>query len=175
MKTRLQYIQIIRIISCLGVFCVHFGIYMDFGGILRKITDFGRYGVYLFFIISGFLALLSTENEAIVSLKNYYINRLIKIVPIYYLVITYFFIVDTVIGHNYNIPVDVYKVGWLRYFAFFNIFIPNATNYWDNIGSTWTIFVFLLFYILFPFMKRFAVNIKRTMILWGGAISPKFY
>ena len=42
MKKRIQYIQILRIIACIGVFSVHFGNLMNFQGILRKITDFGK-------------------------------------------------------------------------------------------------------------------------------------
>lgn len=107
-------------------------------------------------------------------MKKYYINRLIRIIPLYYLVIIYFFIKDTIIQFNYDVPVDIYKIGWLRFFAFLNIFIPNTTDYWSNVGGTWTIFVFLLFYILFPVIRKFAVSIRRSIVLWIGAFIISF-
>jgi len=48
-KERNIFIQIIRIIACLLVFVVHFGQRMEFNGIVRVFTDFGKYGVQLFF------------------------------------------------------------------------------------------------------------------------------
>lgn len=52
-------IRIWRILSCVGVLVVHLGWKMRLEGNVRAFTDFGQYGVYLFFIISGYLACFS--------------------------------------------------------------------------------------------------------------------
>lgn len=63
MSKKYQNIQILRIIACMGVFCVHFGQGLELSGVLRKITDFGSWGVILFFIISGFVTFASLEHR----------------------------------------------------------------------------------------------------------------
>ena len=62
MKNKNRGIQVLRVLAALGVFAVHFGQRMELSGILRNITDFGRYGVHLFFIISGYLSCLSLSS-----------------------------------------------------------------------------------------------------------------
>ena len=41
-------ISILRIIVCLSVFGIHLGQQANFQGIIRRITDFGGKGAYLF-------------------------------------------------------------------------------------------------------------------------------
>ena len=55
-KSRNTAIQLFRIFACLVVFGVHFGQRTQLGGVIRRYTDFGAYGVQMFFIISGLLA-----------------------------------------------------------------------------------------------------------------------
>lgn len=54
---KIESIVIWRVIACLGVFAVHLGQRMNLSGYIRLISDFGKYGVQLFFIISGLLSM----------------------------------------------------------------------------------------------------------------------
>ena len=83
-KKKFQNIQIFRIVACIGTFLIHFGQRMEIGGILRRITDLGGYGVSVFFIISGFVAWNSVDNNKEFSVREYWIKRCVKILPIYY-------------------------------------------------------------------------------------------
>lgn len=67
-------IQILRICACLIVFLVHFGQRVDFSGTLRSFTNFGRFGVHLFFLISGFLAGKTFWGNPNVNTIQYYKN-----------------------------------------------------------------------------------------------------
>ena len=72
------------------VFIVHFGQRIELTGTIRNLTDFGAFGVQLFFIISGYLACSSLCNRT-VNIKKYYLKRLIRIAPLYYFVVFWFF------------------------------------------------------------------------------------
>lgn len=71
---RLFSIQVLRCVSCIMVFLVHWGQNVQLNGVLRKITNLGAYGPYLFFLISGFLAarMLSgrSVNAATITLSS---------------------------------------------------------------------------------------------------------
>lgn len=164
MTTKYQNIQILRIIACIAVFSVHFGQRIGLPGVLRTITDFGANGVYLFFIICGFVTFFSIDNKKLKPGK-YYFSRFIKLAPIYYTVILYNFILHTFILHD--VPGDVYNLGWVRYFFCINIFIPSDNNFWYNISATWTIFIFMLFYLLVPLIKKWCNSLKNSIITWA--------
>ena len=48
-KKRNTAIQLLRIIACILVFLVHFGQRLELKGEIRQFTNFGEYGVHLFF------------------------------------------------------------------------------------------------------------------------------
>jgi len=48
-------------------------------------------------LISGFLA-IKTFTEKNVDVKNYYLKRIIAIIPLYYLVVAYYFITENIIN-----------------------------------------------------------------------------
>ena len=57
MNQKIYSLKLFRVMSCIGVVLVHYGQRASLNGIFRTITDFGAYGVYMFFIISGFLGI----------------------------------------------------------------------------------------------------------------------
>lgn len=154
-RSRYVSIQILRIIACFGVFCVHFGQRVDLSGRVRIVTDFGRYGVQLFFIISGFLAAKGLINREVKAGKYYY-KRAVHILPLYFLSILYFFITENFLEqYLHQIPTDTIGLGWIRYLLFLNGFVNSDTYFWSNLGITWTIPVFVFFYITAPIaLKR---------------------
>lgn len=85
-KPKIQIIQILRGYAALSVFVSHF-----FGDYSNHIHMTGQLGVAVFYWISGFLMVYTTSGKT----KHYLINRLIRIVPLYYLTTFAVF----VIGH----------------------------------------------------------------------------
>lgn len=172
MNKKYQNIQLLRIFSCIGVFLTHLGQQAEFTGILRKVTNFGANGVYLFFIISGFVTFLSLDNKKTTT-KKYYFNRFIRIAPTYYFVVIFYCFLYTFIVND--IPEDFLHLGWLRYFLCLNIIVPNKDNsLWGNIGGLWTIFIFMLFYLLVPLLRKWCINLKTSVVLWGILFSFSF-
>lgn len=162
---RLFSIQILRVIACLGVFIVHFGQRVNLSGTVRTITDFGRYGVQLFFIISGFLAAKTLVNPD-VRITTYYKKRMIHILSLYYLVILWYFITENIMNHYFfHIPIDETGLGWFRYVFLLNGFVNNDTYFWSNLGITWTIPIFCFFYLIAPWIIRRIKNCKQSFVL----------
>ena len=156
-------IQILRIISCLAVFFCHFGQRLHINSILSDLYNFsqlGRFGVELFFVISGYLACFSLSNGK--SISSFYKKRAIRILPLYYFCILYYFITETLVFKN--IPEDAMHLGWLRYIFCLNGIVPSEGYFWSNIGITWTIPVFVVFYLIAPLVVKIA---KST---WSSAL-----
>lgn len=162
-------LSILRVIACLAVFIVHLGQRVSLHGIIREVTDTGAYGVQMFFVLSGFLACFSLEksNNNHLFRKNvfiYYKKRIVRLLPLYYLCIVFYFITETFIWKS--VPEDVYGLYWLRYVFLLNAYIPADNSFWSNLGATWTIPVFFLFYLLIPFLQRFFNSLKKSLVLF---------
>jgi len=157
-------IQILRIIACLLVFIVHFGQRTHIKGTARLITEFGKYGVQLFFIISGLLAAMGLQKKE--KIATYYKKRIINILPLYYIVILWYFITENILNkYFHHIPIDIDGLGWFRYIYLLNGFIPNDTYFWSNLGITWTIPIFVFFYLVIPFIMKIMKNYKTSFII----------
>lgn len=154
-----------RVIGCCGIFLVHLGQQMQFSGFLRTITDLGQNGIYVFFAISGYLGFATYKKEE--KATTYWMKRAIKILPLYYLVILYYFITDTFI--HYNVPVDETGLYWFRYIFFLFGLIHSTNSYWTNLGAVWTIAVFVAFYILMPGLYRIVDSFKKSVVLLVGS------
>src|SRR5260370_42605751 len=62
---------------------------LQFPDFMRAITTQGGLGVRIFFVISGFLItlllLMEHRQYGFISLRNFYVRRAIRILPVYYL------------------------------------------------------------------------------------------
>lgn len=161
-------LQILRVLACAGVFLCHLGAQMEVEGTLEKFMDFGAMGVYLFFILSGYFGFHSKELENENKVKGclkYWTKRAFKILPLYYAVILYNFVLYEWILRS--TPVDSSGIGWPRYVFFLSTSIPADKNFWVNLSYTWTISIFVLFYLLMPLIKRFVKSFKGAVAFWG--------
>ena len=117
-KEKDDRIVLFRVLACLSVFFVHLGQRVNWEGIVRTFSDYGQYGVQLFFVVSGYLAYLSLSYAK--SNLEYWYKRLLRICPLYYFVILYFFMTETFIFR------DETGLGWSRYIFFFSdLFIQS--------------------------------------------------
>lgn len=166
-KKRNQAIQILRVIACLMVFFVHFGQRMSITGRVGSLFDFGRYGVQLFFLISGFLAIKTFKENKKINIKEYYIKRAITLLPLYYFVILIYFIFENICNNYMNlIPLDDKGLYWFRYLFLLNGFINSDTYFWANLGITWTIPIFAFFYIIAPFILKKIKSFSSSIICY---------
>lgn len=157
-------IQILRIVSCFAVFFCHFGQRLYFSSIssdMYKFSQLGKYGVELFFVISGYLACFSlSKNKSVVL---FYKKRAIRILPLYYFCILYYFLTETFLFKA--VPKDGMHLGWIRYIFCLNGIVKSEGYFWSNIGITWTIPVFIVFYLLAPLFFKVAKTLLRSTLL----------
>lgn len=157
-------IQILRVLSCLGVFITHLAPRMGAAGMIASAANFCASGVYLFFIISGFLACGARDimpGNGCRSILAYYCRRFFRILPLYYGVILFNMALHGLILQD--VPEDPAGLSWLRYFLLTNAFIPGPDNFWSNLSATWTISLFCFFYLCAPLLVRL-IGGKRGII-----------
>lgn len=157
-------IQIWRAFACIGVFMVHLGQSLKFEGMLRIVTDFGSRGVQMFFIISGYLIANSFVKYGNQNTGLFIRKKLIKLLPLYYIIMFYYFIMHTFILRN--VPHDPSGMGWLRYLLPLNGIVPATdVSFWDNLGATWTIPYFVFAYLMLPICLKWVKTYKGAAVL----------
>jgi len=138
------------------------------GRIFYKLTSVGWVGVDLFFVLSGFLigTILMNNRRSENYFSTFYIRRIVRIIPNYYLLIAFFVIIcfiplfssDYFLTGNNVIPV------WAYLLMFHNVFIAHLQNFGNtSVSVTWSIGVEEQFYIIFPFLVYL---IKEKWLPW---------
>jgi peptidoglycan/LPS O-acetylase OafA/YrhL len=127
---------------------------------------FGRMGVDIFFVLSGFLVttLLIKETVATgaISLKKFYVRRILRIVPVAYLflcvmlVLNYFF--------HFSISLKSFACGFL-YLK--NLPLTGINDHWTT--HLWSVSVEVQFYLLFPVLLVIDIN-KATLIAMAAVL-----
>jgi peptidoglycan/LPS O-acetylase OafA/YrhL len=119
----------------------------------------GSHGVTIFFVLSGFLItylLILEKKSSPINIKKFYIRRVLRIWPIYYL----YLIICLIVYLLFNIEFSNYQ---LLYYIFFTANIPFifefALHFLDHY---WSIGVEEQFYLAWPF---FISKIKKNLIL----------
>lgn len=165
-------VQIFRVAACLGVFITHLAPRMGVTGRLASVANFGASGVYLFFMISGFLACCSREIQPGSPKRGilaYYCKRMLRVLPLYYAVILYNVVLHELILQD--VPADPGGLYWFRYLFLTNAFLPAPDNFWSNLCATWTVSLFCVFYLCAPALVRIVGGRgKKTNILCAAAL-----
>lgn len=126
----------------------------------------GRIGVVLFFVLSGFLIsyLLISEREHFktVHIRHFYIRRILRIWPLYYLIVLLSLFVFNRIDFL-EIPVksdDVYRNFSEKIFLYVCM-LPNMVMI-PYAAQAWSVGIEEQFYLIYPLLLKF---IKRTFLL----------
>lgn len=169
----------LRAFAALGVVWHHIELYKNRAGeaslmstpLRYLIEHLGKNGVYLFFVLSGFLItyllLAEIAKKGEVSLKKFYVRRILRIWPIYYAIILFSFWVLPYIGLNFSFfSAETHYLGlmeklnqnfWLPFF-FFMFFMPNAIYSVIPVAGasqSWSVGVEEQFYLIWPFIINY--------------------
>jgi peptidoglycan/LPS O-acetylase OafA/YrhL len=132
----------------------------------------GELGVTLFFTLSGFLItyLLLAEKERFgtVFAKEFYIRRILRIWPLYYLLIILGLFV---LPHIDFFKIPVYTEGVQYRFGlkafFYLILFPNVVSnlyaYMPYIAQTWSIGIEEQFYLIWPWIVKKSSNYLKVL------------
>lgn len=146
----------------------------------------GFLGIYIFFIISGFILALpfaahKLNDQKKIQLKDYYWRRLTRLEPPYIIWMTVFFIVFLIVKRESFIA---YLPNFLANITYTHTLIFNKWSVFNP--PTWTLEIEIQFYILAPFLanlfffyknhqKRWTINLISLVVLIVLQQYFKFY
>jgi exopolysaccharide production protein ExoZ len=159
-----DFITGLRAIAATMVLMIHTGAFVDFGSIGQAITGAGKYGVDIFFVISGF-TIAKTYAEA-KNYRSYLIRRVMRIVPLYWFAVSFAMILwfSGVLGlpswmlehgtlpNLYNYMMHLFMISYLDY---------RVAN--SLLGVEWTIPIEVFWYICLPPLIYLGKTIFRTI------------
>ncbi len=189
-KTYFENLDSLRAIAALCVVLYHFTLWLHFpDGIfydrVQKIISFNHYGgplsVRFFFVLSGFLITYLMFDEQKLngkfSIKNFYIRRVLRIFPIYYISLIIGFIIYPVLLNSRGISFHEVSNP-----VFFSLFLANFDVMYHNapvnglLGLQWSVAVEEQFYLLSPalFLLAYKKYFPQMQLLFI-AVSYLFY
>ena len=132
------------------------------------ISIIGKLGVVMFFVLSGFLIsyLLFKEQEVTgtISVKDFYIRRILRIWPLYFLIVLSAFFVFPFIDFLTldKFPKSVVWHGLVYKLALYALFLPNVVlNLLGAVpyaSQTWSIGAEEQFYLVWPGLNKMVKN-----------------
>lgn len=125
-------------------------VYHNFGFI--NIFFFGWLGVDLFFVLSGFLItdiLLKTIHRKD-YLKNFYIRRVLRIFPLYYLCLILFLLIIPRLNAEFSIKYYTDNQVWLWTYLQNWLYIFKNPGQTNTLNHLWSLAVEEQFYLLWP-------------------------
>jgi exopolysaccharide production protein ExoZ len=147
-----DFITGLRAYAALAVVMVHTGALSEFGRIGRTISETGKHGVAMFFVIAGFS--VATSYNQIGAYRPYLVRRVIRIWPVYMVAIIAAFALwhSGVFGPahffatQYGGALDAYSL--LMHATFLSFLDYRIAN--GIIGVEWTIPVEVFWYLVIP-------------------------
>jgi len=133
-----------------------------------SVTNYGSYGVELFFILSGFLItgiLYDTHNHPH-YFRNFYMRRSLRIFPLYYGVLALVFFVAPLIGalHGPTLDYLVERQGWAWLYAV-NIYIARQGDWsFSYLDHFWSLSIEEHFYFFWPLVVFLLARRPRTLV-----------
>lgn len=143
----------------------------------------GAFGVSIFFVLSGFLItylLLEEQEEAPIRIRNFYLRRILRIWPLYYLILVLGFFV---LPHLDVFQVPIYSTDMGESIDRLLLFVGLAANvafvYLPTVpfaNILWSVAVEEQFYLFWPHVVQFKRKLLWIMLfLLGGYLVLKFY
>lgn len=132
-------------------------------------TDLGKWGVYVFFVISGFSVAASYSSAT--GYFDYLNKRLWRIAPIYYFWIAAAILLGTTATYyqqRFNVSIDARNI--LLHLSFLSFLDYKITN--SILGVEWSISIEVFWYLLLPIIffigrARLLLTILTIAALWS--------
>lgn len=138
----------LRGISILAVFVAH----SEFIKALphAHLLEYGRVGVDLFFVLSGFLitGILIDSRDTPHYFRNFYIRRALRIWPLYYVVLTFILLLTSLLPNSGNQPAGHI---WPYFYLYIQNLFPHLTTPY-GLEPTWSLAIEEQFYMTWPLL-----------------------
>lgn len=138
------------------------------------VTTAGKLGVILFFVLSGFLiTYLLLEEEKItntIAVKEFFMRRILRIWPLYYLVLVLSFFVLPHVNFLNSGELSIHlEDNFFEKLLLFIFFLPNVALVMfypvPYASQSWSVGTEEQFYVLWPFLMR--VTKKKEVLLYS--------
>lgn len=166
MQQRVNEIDLLRFIAALSVVFFHYA-FRGYAAddlstmpypLLAPLAKYGYLGVELFFMISGFVILMTATNS---SVKRFFISRTTRLYPAFWIACTLSFIMTLWLGApRFSASFSQYAINMTMLSEFFGV---NSID-----GAYWSLFVELRFYLLiFLLLLLRKIHYAQTaLVLW---------
>ena len=160
--TRYAYIDALRGYAVLGVIATHCAQHVsDLATPVRWISDRGRFGVQLFFVVSAVTLLNSWLTRADGACR-FYARRLFRIAPIFWLAIPVYLSLGGY-RQKYWAPEGISRFDVISTACFSHGWYPSSIN--SVVPGGWSIAVEMTFYLFFPLLMIYIRSIRSAAIL----------
>ena len=162
-------IESLRGVAALGVLVHHVALFPPPHFIgpnwANTLADALSYGVSLFFVISAFTLMHSwhSRRSETSSLIPFYLRRLFRIAPLYFVWLAGRLVVDFSAGTIHSNEEIALSASFL-----FNFFPGHETGI---VWNSWTIGLEVFFYLVFPLLAAFTTSFTRAICLLGASLA----
>jgi peptidoglycan/LPS O-acetylase OafA/YrhL len=170
-KKNYDFVDALRGWAILAVIMYHVNIWAyPSVAFLRDIFNKGNHGVQLFFIVSAFTLFLSFHSRHQYEkepLRNFFIRRLFRIVPLFYAAIIFYFVI-------YGFSKRPFTTGAPGIFdmittvLFINGWYPTSIN--SVVPGGWSIAVEMSFYLLLPVLFILITDLEKAIFLTFASV-----
>lgn len=162
------------------VFVHHMEQSIEHSGLAYRYTEYpalfllGKLGVVLFFVLSGFLItflLLEEESLGSISIKNFYVRRVLRIWPLYYLIVGLALFVFpnidffTLNGWSYSATGYARTLQIALYLFLFANLALKITGPLLHANHTWSIGTEEQFYLVWPIMIKYITRYRSALLV----------
>ncbi len=127
----------------------------------------GYHGVTIFFVLSGFLIttllLREEDRHGSVSFRGFYIRRVFRILPLYYLVLAVYTVLILVVRLQPD-RVEAFRHA-LPYYAFYFSEFPHYARFRAPFDLSWSLGIEEKFYLLWPALAFGVMRLLRSRLL----------
>lgn len=141
-------------------------------GAIQKVTEFGRHGVPLFFVLSGFVItriLIYTRDDTN-YFRSFYKKRILRILPLYYLFLLIYYSLAPLLSTGGK---GVELIQQVPFYVYLQNFAEVLNIKASGPGHYWTLSIEEQFYILWP-LAVYSVNPKNLWKLIGILVISVF-
>lgn len=152
----------------------------------------GKNGVYVFFVLSGFLItylLLSEKSfKGKVDIRKFYMRRILRIWPLYYFILFISFVIIPLLASNFQMfqneyfyyrNILLFKESPYVTIVLYLLFLPNLVLSLNRIiigaSQTWSVGVEEQFYIIWPHIVNFIDNKKYLLLIFIGVVLLPYF
>lgn len=160
-ETRSARIESLRALAALSVLVGHVWLYSQGwtnNAYSHRLIEAGRYGVWLFFALTGYLlfwpfARAAFVDDSAIDLRRYGLNRMLRILPLYYAVVVVLLVFQERSSDGAQ---------WLRFLTFSESFFHSTVGTVDT--PIWSLVVEVQFYALLPFIAWGLAFVSRRKV-----------